>query len=166
MEITDYKFESFKITFYEKDTTDYALIVKPPYEEYHPYQSYVKLTLVYSDKTEKHIKFYDYGENAEIKDTELIISTQKLFIANWTHWGIINLETFKIEKLEYSEFGVGLEKVKNTIVVDNELVVYAYDISGNLIDEQPIDPPTERQYFDNYIEFNSIVFGKRILKII
>lgn len=67
MEITDYKFESFKITFYEKDTTDYALIVKPPYEEYHPYQSYVKLTLVYSDKTEKHIKFYDYGENAEIK---------------------------------------------------------------------------------------------------
>lgn len=166
MNITNYKFEPFKITFYENDVTDYALIVKPPYEENHPYQSYVKLTLIYENKTEKYIKFYDYNENAELDYTELIISTQKLFIGDWAFWGIINLETFEIEKLEYSEFGVWLEKVKNTIVVDDELVIYAYDFNGNLINEQPIDPPTEWKYFDNYIEVESPIFGKRILKIV
>ena len=40
MEITNYKLDPFKILFYEKDTTDYALIVKPPYKENHPYQKY------------------------------------------------------------------------------------------------------------------------------
>lgn len=167
MNITDYKFESFKITFYEKDSTDYALVIKPPYEEYSPYQSYVKLTLIYEDKTENYIKFYDYSENPNyMKSEELIKSTKKLFIGDWTHWGIINLETFEVEKLEYSKFGVYIEKVKNTIVVDNELMIYAYDFNGNLIDEQPIDPPTEMKYFDNRIELESIVFGKRILKIV
>ena len=167
MEITNYKIESFKILFYEKDTTDYTLIVKPSYDENHPYQSYLKLTLIYADGTEKYVKFYDYSEVAEaFKYYELIKSTKKLFFSEWTHWGIINLKTFEIEKLEYSEFGVYLQKIKNTIVIDNELIIYAYDFDGNLIDEQPIDPPTEWKVFEDYLEMESPVFGKRKLKII
>lgn len=167
MEITNYKLEPFKILFYEKDTTDYALIVKPPYKENHPYQSYLKLTLIYADGTEKYIKFYDYSEVAEeFSYYELILSVKRLFIADWTYWGIINLATFEIEKLEYSEFGVYLQKIKNTIVIDDELIIYACDLNGNLIDEQPIDPPTEWKVFEDYLEMESPVFGKRKLKII
>lgn len=95
----------------------------------------------------------------------LIEESGLVFFVTNHQFGIIDLTHLElIEQKECHHFGF-LERIKNSIIFDDELYVKSYSIYGEFIGEIPIDPPSTRKEFEDYLEYESPTFGKRKLKI-
>jgi hypothetical protein len=58
-----------------------------------------------------------------------------------------------------------LERKNNVVLIYDDPYVECIDLKANRIDNVPVDPPTESIEFDDRIEFDSPIFGKRTLRL-
>jgi len=109
--------------------------------------------------------FMDNDEEISQEQIYLVQETGLAFFMNYHQLGIIDLEKKCIIELKNAfDFGYP-ERVKNTIIFEDELSAKSYTLAGKFIDEVLIDPPTERKIFENFITYDSPIFGKRNLTI-
>lgn len=94
----------------------------------------------------------------------LIPETGKLFFGARFFWGIIDLATVKVVKLDYAVFWY-FDRHPNCVVMISELSAESYTLSGELIHEVRIDPLSESKDFEDRIEFSCIDLGKQTLRL-
>lgn len=95
----------------------------------------------------------------------IIPETDKLFFGSKFYYGIIDLKLKKIDVIENCTLFWNFEKHSNTIVVITELLALSLNLNGDVIDKVPIDPPFESKFFNDRIEFQSLVCGRQVLKL-
>ena len=131
-------------------------------------REYKKNILVEINEKQKSILIlFKLIDDEEISERQIYLAkeTGMMFFMTDNQYGIIDLN--KIEILEHKKsFTFGFpERIKKSVIFDDEISAKSYSIGGKFISEIPIDPPSERKIFENYLEFESPIFGKRKLKI-
>lgn len=113
------------------------------------------------------IKF-ELAKGNEIDETDVLFvpETNFLFYRGNIEWCVFDLNIKKIKRHEDAFHLPFLERRDNVILIYDDLYVESTDLEGNRIDNVPVDPPTESVEFEDRIEFNSPVFGKRTLRLI
>jgi len=110
---------------------------------------------------------YDWSHNTfEEVEYLYVPETARLFFGGGGSWGVINLDKFELIRLESVMLFWYLARHGNTIVAVEEISAESSDLYGQTISTIPIDPPFETIVFDDRIEFDCIVHGKQILKLI
>jgi hypothetical protein len=124
-----------------------------------------ELTFEENGNTTK-IKFELAKGNEINKDDFLFIpETNTLFYSGNIEWCAFDLTNKMIVRNESATQSPFIERRKDIILIYDDLFVECTDLKGNMIDNVPVDPPTESIYFEDSIEFNSPVFGKRTLRL-
>jgi hypothetical protein len=126
------------------------------------------LTITNSQEKRVSVRF-DWC-NLSTKDHEfatlIITETDKLFFGTRFYWGIIDLKRKKIDRIENCLSFGKFEKHADVVVVITELLAVSLSLTGEEIDQVPIDPPFESKVFNDSIEFQSLVYGKQILRLL
>lgn len=92
--------------------------------------------------------------------------TGMLFFTSMEQWGVIDPKNRMIIRHEAVCCYPIIIRKKSCIIIEEELSAESVTLNGIQIDRVLIDPPSEVTEFEDRIEYNSIVFGHQVLKII
>ncbi len=98
-------------------------------------------------------------------DFLFIPETNVLFYRGIIEWSAFDLTKKSIVRNESATQLPCFERRNNVVIVYDELYAESVDLKAKQIDKVPIDPPTELVEYDDRIEFDSLVYGKQILKL-
>lgn len=106
-------------------------------------------------------------EQALVADYDfcLVPETGILFYRSFKEWCVFDINDYKVIRVKEAFYFPSIVRKNNTILIYDELSVYSLDLTGNIIDDVPVDPPYEEVYHEDGIEFNSPVFGKQFLRL-
>jgi len=112
------------------------------------------------------IKFELSKEN-EIDESDFLFvpETNLLFYRGKIEWCAFDLTNKTVKRNESATQLPFIERRQDIILIYDDLYVEFTDLKADKIDNVPVDPPTESLEFEDRIEFNSPVFGKKILKM-
>lgn len=113
------------------------------------------------------IKF-ELGKGNEIDESDFLFipETNILFYRGYIEWCAFDLTNKSIIRNEAATQLPYIERRKDIIIVFDEMYAESMDLMATIIDNVPIDPPTETIEYEDRIEFDSIVFGKQTLKLV
>lgn len=113
------------------------------------------------------IKF-ELGKGNKIDESDFLFipETNILFYRGYIEWCAFDLTNKIIIRSETATQLPYIERRKDVIIVFDEMYAESMDLMATLINNVPIDPPTETIEYDDRIEFDSIVFGKQTLKLV
>lgn len=97
-------------------------------------------------------------------DLLLVPETETLFFRTMNQWGAIDLRTATVVRHEEAMCLPGIYRYERAIVIEDELQAEVTDLTGAKFATVPIDPPWDAEEFDDRIEYNSPVYGKRVLR--
>ncbi len=124
------------------------------------------LKIVYENLSKKYIKFHLLLDDDRLFNFIFIAETNTFFFEEFHYWGIIDLNLFKVLKYEKACIEIFMYKIKNSIIIDDEVSVYSYTKNGLLIQEGFTGgPPYKEIVRDNYIEFIQSTGERYQLKI-
>ncbi len=111
-----------------------------------------------------YFRFYKKEELSEF-DLLFVNESCSLVFRTANQFGIIDIRDRRIVQHK-STFQPGIiERIQNSIIIDDELIVESYSLSGQMIDSKPIDPPTTQEVQKGLIIFNSPCWGVQKLVI-
>ncbi len=129
----------------------------------------VKSTTVSLSNSDKRYKLKfdisEAGPDLDEDDFLYVPETNFLFYRGFHEWCAFDLINKKAQRCETALDLTFIERRHDTIVIYDELSAESTDLEGIRIDEVPLDPPFESVHFDDRIEFNTLTFGKQILKL-
>jgi len=99
------------------------------------------------------------------EDFCFIPEANTLFFRSIYQWGVIDVENKKLTRHESAFNCPSITRYNNLILITDELYAESVTLTGERIDNVPIDPPYELQEFEDRIEYTSHVYGHQILKL-
>ncbi|PKP15985.1 MAG: hypothetical protein CVU07_08390 [Bacteroidetes bacterium HGW-Bacteroidetes-23] len=113
------------------------------------------------------IKF-ELGKANEINESDFLFipETNILIYRGYIEWCAFDLTNKSIIRNEAATQLPFIERRNDVILVFDEMYAESMDLTATLIDNVPIDPPTEIIEYEDRIEFDSIIFGKQTLKLV
>lgn len=99
------------------------------------------------------------------EDFCFIPENDMLFFRSVYQWGAIDVKNKKLIRHEHAFNCPLITKYDNLILITDELYAESVTLTGERIDNVPIDPPYEVQEFEDRIEYTSHVYGHQILKL-
>lgn len=154
------------IDFNPNFQTNDDLIIQEFEKGVHDFDSLTLLSI--KDHNDRQIKIrIDWCNYSTERNVSLIIipETNKLFFGTRFSWGIIDLVSIKIDRQESCLCCWGFERFSDTVVLTTEHSAVSLSLHGKTIDEVFIDPPFERDIFEDRIEFVCPVFGHQVLQL-
>ncbi|MEO9890254.1 hypothetical protein, partial [Nonlabens ulvanivorans] len=94
-------------------------------------------------------------------DFLFVPETNILFYRNFNEWCVFDLSKCQVIRVEKAFYFPSIERTNNTVLVYDELSVHSLNLSGEIIDDVPVDPPYEEVVYIDRIEFTSPVYGKQ-----
>jgi len=111
------------------------------------------------------IKF-EWKEDSGIEESDFLYipETATLFFRSKNQWGTIDIKNKTLKRHESSIWEPLLRNKGEYILIEDDLKAESTKLNGDKIDSVPIDPPTTSKEFEGWIEYNSSIFGRQILK--
>lgn len=159
---------SIVIENFEKnlDVTDFDLLCVEKIEHIDKVTncSLVTITL---DRGKKDLRIkFEWKKDSGIEESDFLYipETATLFFRSQNQWGAIDIKNKTLKRHESSMWEPFIHNKGNYILIEDDLKAESTKLNGDKIDSVPIDPPTTSKEFEGWIEYNSPVFGRQILK--
>jgi hypothetical protein len=119
-----------------------------------------------SNGNKTRIKF-ELTKGNEIDETDFLFvpETNVLFYRGNIEWSVFDLTKNRIVRNESATQLPFIERRNKVVLIYDDLYAECTDLNGEMIDNVPIDPPTETVEYEDRIEFDSPIFGKQTLNL-
>ncbi|SKC79028.1 hypothetical protein [Ohtaekwangia koreensis] len=149
------------------DATDFDLLCVEKIEHIDKVTNCSLATITLDNgKKDLRVKF-EWKEDSGIEESDFLYipETATLFFRSQNQWGAIDIENKTLKRHESSMWEPFIHNRGDYILIEDDLKAESTKLNGDKIDSVPIDPPTESKEFKDWIEYNSPVYGRQVLKI-
>lgn len=119
-----------------------------------------------SNGIKTHIKF-ELAKGNEINESDFLYipETNFLFYRGNIEWCAFDLTNKIIVRNEDATQLPYIERRNDVILIFDDMYAESTNLYAERIDNVPIDPPSETKEYEDRIEFDSPIFGKKTLKL-